>query len=130
MSLRRSTVILDTLDKMPAPAIRHLTILQCGKLALNISRKNADQHQQEASCGAEDAATNILQQLGEPTEMFRYQVKDGRSLDGVRLKRTLFRPIRGISMTPWQCAVYRAGLHTAEILMRRLSDSDLIYAKL
>jgi hypothetical protein len=124
MPIRKSTIIGDTLNKMAAPLVRHLTILECGKWALAEAAKAEETCQTEASCGASDAAEAILGLLGdpEPIELARM----GR-LEGVRLKRKLFCPLRGVSMTPLQEAVYRAGLWTAEIQMRRLHDSNELH---
>jgi hypothetical protein len=119
MPVRKSTVIGDTLDKLASPLVRHLTILECGKQALAVASKNGQAGQTDASCGASDAAEAILGLLcDDPVELARI----GR-MDGIRLKRKLFRPVRGVSMTPLQDAVYRAGLHTAEFQMRWLFDS-------
>ena len=116
MSLQRGTLIGETLDRMPAPVARHLTYLQCGKIALSeaIFLNSAD----DAWCGAHDAAMGILGQVvKEPVELRRC----GR-LDGVFLKRALFRP-RKANLTPWEALVYQAALNTAEIQMRQLHDS-------
>lgn len=124
MPVRKSTVIGDALTKMAAPLVRHLTILECGKLALAESAKAERDSQTEASCGASDAADAILRLLGDPNPI--ELAKFGR-LEGVRLKRKLFRPLRGVSATPLQEAVYLAGLRTAEIQMRRLHDSNELH---
>jgi len=114
MSVGRSTEIQTTLDKMPGAAIRHLTVLQCAKIAMVERDKAFD----DAWCGAQDAGTSILKQLGtEPVELCN-------GMQGVRLKKALFRPLRGVSLTPWQLAVYRAGLRMAEIQLRWLHDSN------
>jgi hypothetical protein len=124
MPVRKSTIIGDALDQMAAPLVRHLTILQCGKMALAEAVRAEDSNQREASCGASDAADSVLGLLGDPDPI--ELVRMGR-LEGVRLKRKLFRPLRGVPLTPLQDAVYRAGLHTAEIQMRRLCDSDKLH---
>ena len=123
MPVRKSTFIGDTLNKMASPLIRHLTILQCAKLALVEAAKAIDANQTEAWCGADDSFTAILELLGDsdPVELTKHRP------EGVRLKKRLFHPLTGISMTPWQDAVYRAGLRTAEIQMRRLYDSTERY---
>lgn len=119
MSIRRGTLIGDTLDRLPAPVMRHLTHLQDGKLALSkaIFQNSGD----DAWCGADDVARGILSQVvEEPTELRRC----GR-LDGVFLKKSLFRP-RKATLTPWEALVYQAALNTAEIQMRRLYDSETL----
>ena len=116
MSLQRGTLIGDTLARMPAPVVRHLTILQCGKIALSeaIFKNSGD----DAWCGASDAAMGILSQLvNEPVELRRC----GR-MDGIFLKKVLFKP-RKVPLSPWEATVYQAALNTAEIQMRELHDS-------
>jgi hypothetical protein len=116
MSLQRGNLIGDTLDRLPAPVVRHLTRLQDGKLALSsaICKDSGD----DAWCGASDAAMDILGQVvKDPVELKRC----GR-LDGIFLKKSLFRPLKA-SLTPWEALVYQAALNTAEIQMRRLHDS-------
>lgn len=116
MSIRRGILIGDTLDRLPAPVVRHLTRLQDGKLALSsaIFKNSGD----DGWCGALDAAMDILGQVvSEPVEFKRC----GR-MDGVFLKKSLFRPLKAI-LTPLESLVYQAALNTAEIQMRRLHDS-------
>lgn len=116
MSLQRGTLIGDTLDRLPAPVVRHLAYLQCGKIALSeaVFQNSGD----DAWCGAHDSAMGILGQLvKEPAELRRC----GR-LDGIFLKKALFRPLNA-SLTPLESFVYQAALNTAEIQMRRLHDS-------
>jgi hypothetical protein len=45
-------------------------------------------------------------------------------LDGIFLKRSLFRPLKA-NLTPLESLVYQAALNTAEIQMRRLHDSKV-----
>ena len=116
MSLKRGTLIGDTLDRMPAPVVRHLTILQCGKVALSeaLFKNSGD----DAWCGASDVAMGILGLIIEdPVELKRC----GR-MDGIFLKKALFKP-KKIPLSPWEATVYQAALNTAEIHMRRLHDS-------
>jgi hypothetical protein len=116
MSLQRGTLIGDTLDRLPAPVVRHLTRLQDGKVALSsaIFKNSGD----DAWSGAHDVAMGILSQVvNEPVELKRL----GR-LDGVFLKKSLFRPLKA-TLTPLESLVYQAALNTAEIQMRRLHDS-------
>jgi len=116
MSIQRGNLIGDTLDQMPAPVVRHLAYLQCGKLALSeaVFENSGD----DAWCGAHDVAMSILgQMVKEPVELRRC----GR-MDGVFLKDSLFRP-REATLTPLESLVYQAALNTAEIQMRRLHDS-------
>jgi hypothetical protein len=116
MSLQRGNLIGDTLDGLPAPVVRHLTRLQDGKVALSqaVFQNSGD----DSWCGAHDVAMSILGQVvTEPDEL----KKCGR-LDGVFLKKTLFKP-RKATLTPWEALVYQAALNTAEIQMRRLHDS-------
>jgi hypothetical protein len=104
---------------MPAPVVRHLAYLQCGKIALSeaIFQNSGD----DAWCGAHDAAMGILGQVvKEPVELKRC----GR-MDGVFLKRSLFRQLK-TTLTPWEAQVYQAALNTAEIQMRRLHDSKTL----
>jgi hypothetical protein len=101
---------------MPAPVVRHLTILQCGKVALSeaIFKNSGD----DAWCGASDVAMGILGLIIEdPVELKRC----GR-MDGIFLKKALFKP-KKIPLSPWEATVYQAALNTAEIQMRRLHDS-------
>jgi len=116
MSLQRGNLIGDTLARMPAPVVRHLTILQCGKIALSkaVFKNSGD----DAWCGADDAAKGILGLIIDPP----VDLKRCGRLDGVFLKKTLFRP-RKATLTPWEALVYQAALNTAEIQMRRLHDS-------
>jgi len=119
MSLQRGTLIGDTLDRMPAPVVRHLAYLQCGKIALSkaVFKNSGD----DAWCGADDVAMGILGQVvTEPVELKRC----GR-LDGVFLKKSLFRP-RKATLTPWESTVYQAALNTAEIQMRQFYDSKTL----
>jgi hypothetical protein len=101
---------------MPAPVVRHLAYLQCGKLALSeaVFENSGD----DAWCGAHDVAMSILGQVvKDPVELKRC----GR-FDGIFLKKSLFRPLKA-SLTPLEALVYQAALTTAEIQMRRLHDS-------
>jgi hypothetical protein len=116
MSLKRGTLIGDTLARMPAPVVRHLTILQCGKIALSeaIFKNSGD----DAWCGASDAAMGILGLIIEdPVEL-----RGCGRLDGIFLKKYLFKPQKA-PLSPWEATVYQAALNTAEIQMRRLHDS-------
>ena len=116
MSLKRGTLIGDTLARMPAPVVRHLTILQCGKIALSgaIFNNSGD----DSWCGASDASMGILGLIiDNPIELKRC----GR-MDGIFLKKALFKPNKA-SLSPWESTVYQAALNTAEIQMRRLHDS-------
>jgi hypothetical protein len=117
MSLKRGTLIGDTLARMPAPVVRHLTILQCGKVALsNAIFKNSGD---DAWCGASDSAMGILGLIVDnPVEL-----KGCGRMEGIFLKRALFKPQKA-SLTPWEFTVYQAALNTAEIQMRRLHDSE------
>ena len=63
---------------MPASVVRHLTILQCGKVALSgaICKDSGD----DAWCGAADAAMGILSLIIEdPVELKRCARFDGIS---------------------------------------------------
>jgi hypothetical protein len=116
MSFKRGSLIGDTLAQMPAPVVRHLTILQCGKLALSkaIFKNSGD----DAWVGASDSAMGILGLIIEnPVELKRC----GR-MDGIFLKRALFKPHKA-PLNPWEATVYQSALNTAEIQMRRLHDS-------
>jgi hypothetical protein len=129
MSLRNSTLIGDTLLKLPANLVRHLIILECAKLALKVYKQEIDQNQPEASCGASDVANNILEQLyNEPTELFRYKL-NGNEIDGVRLSSELFKPVNidNLNLSTFESEVYGAALYTAELQMRPLYDCDLIW---
>lgn len=116
MSLKRGTLIGDTLDRMPAPVVRHLAYLQCGKIALSkaVFKNSGD----DSWCGADDVAQGILGLIIDPPG----ELKRCGRLDGVFLKRALFRP-RKVLLTPWEATVYQAALNTAEIQMRELYDS-------
>ena len=116
MSIQRGNLIGDTLDRLPAPVVRHLTRLQDGKLALSsaICKDSGD----DAWCGASDAAMDILGQVIEVPVEFK---RCGR-MTGVFLKKSLFRPLKS-TMSPWEARVYQAALDTAEIQMRLLHDS-------
>jgi hypothetical protein len=116
MPIRRGTLIGDILDRLPAPVVRHLTHLQDGKLALTSAIfKNSGE---DAWIGASDAAMDILGQVVSDPVEFK---KCGR-MDGVFLKKALFRPLKA-NLTPLESLVYQAALNTAEIQMRRLHDS-------
>jgi hypothetical protein len=116
MSLQRGTLIGDTLDRLPAPVVRHLTRLQDGKLALSLAIfKNSGD---DGWVGASDAAMDILGQVVEVPVEFK---RCGR-MEGVFLKKSLFRPLKA-NLTPLESLVYQAALNTAEIQMRRLHDS-------
>jgi len=111
------------LEKLPASATKHLTILQCGKYALYESYKANQFSQVEAACGADDAAMAILSQLEkDPVELKKFG-----HIEGVRLKKSLFRPIQNFPLGPKERMVYQAALTTAEVQMRKLFDSNQKY---
>lgn len=118
MSFQQGTLIGETLDRLPAPVVRHLTHLQDGKLALSqaIFKNSGD----DGWVGASDAAMLILEQvIPEPTELRRCG-----TLDGIFLTPALFKPLE-VQLTPLESLVYQAALNTAEIQMRRLHDSKV-----
>lgn len=119
MPVQRGNVIGDALNSMPAEVTRHLTILQCAKLGLPHTKfKNSGD---DTWSGASDVVEVILEQIcDQPTVIKRI----GR-LDGVYLNKLLFKPIRGVQLTPLQARVYQSALDTAEIQMRRLYDANL-----
>jgi hypothetical protein len=115
MLIKQGNLIGDVLDKMPVSVTRHLTYLQCGKLALSkaIFKNSGD----DAWCGANDVAMEILYQITDhPTKM-------NKSLDKIFLSKSLFEPQK-VTLDPFKSMVYQAALNTAEIQMRRLYDSD------
>jgi len=125
MPVRKSSenTLGKILEGLPSAATRHLIILQCGKYALAEAAKAEDANQPEAASGANDAAMAVLLQLGEdPVELKRF----GR-LEGVRLKTSLFKPLKGLDLGPREQMVYQAALDTAEVQMRRLYDSNYRY---
>jgi hypothetical protein len=129
MPVRTSEIISKTLDAFPAPIMRHLAILWSAKVILADTLLHAGNYCDDGVIGAGVAFDTVLKQLQpEPGELCKLQTRDGRMQDGMRLKHSLFRPLRGISLTPWQANVYRAALHTAEIQLRHLYDSANVYA--
>jgi hypothetical protein len=108
--------------------MQHLATLWAAKAILADVAQNKGKYCDDGEIGAGEAADVVLGLLEpEPNELVKIQTKDGRSMDGIQLKRKLFRPRTGISLTPWQDRVYRAALTTAEIQLRRMYDSVEAY---
>jgi len=114
----------ETLNSLPGAAMHHLTILWSAKAIQVDLEKNPGHYCDDGRIGADSASDVVLSQLVDPpTELCKVHRKDGSALDGVRLKKALFVPKRGISLTPWQMRVYRSALQTAELQLRHFCDS-------
>ena len=119
-----SSVIGKTLTNLPGAAMHHLTVLWSAKVILADVATCPGHYCDDGRIGADTAAHVVLEQLAEdPIELCKVHRKDGSALDGVRLKKALFVPKRGISLTPWQMRVYRSALQTAELQLRHFCDS-------
>jgi hypothetical protein len=120
--------IEKTLNTIPAPVMRHLTILWSAKEILADILLHRGNYDADSETGAGMAFDAVLRQIqAETAELVKLRTHDGRTQDGMRLKRSLFRPLKGISLTPWQARVYQAALHTAELQLRRLHDSSYVF---
>jgi hypothetical protein len=119
-----SSVIGKTLNNLPGAAMHHLTVLWSAKAILADVATCPGHYCDDGRMGADSAAHVVLGQLVvDPLELCKVTYPGGRLMDGVKLKKALFVPVRGVRLNSWQMQVYKAALHTAEIQLRGLCDT-------